>query len=262
MRLVLRIAGYTARDLSRSRWLAGYASFLALSATLLLRFSDSETKALLGLMNVTLMLVPLANVVFGCMYLYASREFVELLLAQPVRRSRLFAGLLLGLAGPSAAASFVGLAAPLFVNGVACAPLETGILLAAVAATLSAAFTAMAAAIAFAVEDRVRGLALAIGAWLLLAVAYDALVLLAAVQFADYPLERAMLAAMFANPIDLARLFLLRQFDIAAMLGYTGALFHRYLGGVAGQLLAASAAILWVAVPALAGTRLFSRKDF
>ena len=48
---------------------------------------------------------------------------------------------------------------------------------------------------------------------------WDALVLLLATQFADYPIERGMLVAMIANPVDLARLLLLFQFDVAALLG-------------------------------------------
>ena len=106
-----------------------------------------------------------------------------------------------------------------------------------------------------------RGLAAAIGVWLALAVIYDAIVLMAAMRFADYPLEKAMLAAMIANPIDLARLFLLTQFDTAALLGYTGAVFHRFFGG-AGALVALIAVLLWVALPAVLGARLFHRKDF
>ena len=65
-----------------------------------------------------------------------------------------------------------------------------------------------------------------------------ALVLLAAVQFADYPLERPMLALMIANPIDLARLVLLLHFDVAALLGYTGAVFERFVGGALGLVVA------------------------
>jgi Cu-processing system permease protein len=73
---------------------------------------------------------------------------------------------------------------------------------------------------------------------------------------------RPMLAAMFANPIDLARLVMLSQFDVAALLGYTGALFHQFLGGTAGLLVAITAITLWATVPALLGARLFHRKDF
>jgi Cu-processing system permease protein len=256
-----KVARYVARDLVRSRWLLAYASFFLSATFLLLRFSDTPAKALISVSNVVLFVVPLANVVFGAMYLYSAREFVELLLAQPLRRGSLFAGLFFGLMIPVAAASVLGLLLPLLASGVESQLLGTGALLAVIAGALSAIFTAIAAAIAFSIEDRVRGLAAAIGAWLLLAIVYDAVVLLAAAQFADYPLERPMLVAMLANPIDLSRLLLLVRLDGAALLGYTGAVFQRFFGG-AGVLVAAGAVALWIAIPALAGARLFQRKDF
>lgn len=261
MSLVLRIAGYGVRDLVRSRWLLAYALFFFAVTAALLRFSDTEQKALLSVANVVLLVVPLANVVFGTMYLYGSREFVELLLAQPVRRSRLFAGLYLGLALPVSAASAAGIGLALLLTGASSGALATGLTVALAAALLGAVFTSIATTITYVVEDRVRGLVLAIGVWLLLAVLYDAAVLMMAVQFADYPLERPILAAMIANPVDLARLLVLQQFDVAALLGYTGAVFTRFFGG-AGAFVATGAALLWVALPALAGARLFSRKDF
>lgn len=262
MTTVLMIARSGVRDLMRSRWLIAYAAFFFIATTALLRFSDTETKALLSLVNVVLLVVPLCNIVFGAMYLYAAREFVELLLAQPIRRTQLFAGLYLGLTLPVAAAAVVGIVVPLVLHGTSGDALAIGLMLAGVATVLSAIFTALAAVIAYAVEDRVRGLAVAIGVWLAVAVIYDALVLMAAVQLADYPLERPMLAAMIGNPIDLARLLLLTRFDVAALLGYTGAAFQQFFGSTGGLYVAAGAVALWVAVPALAGARLFHRKDF
>lgn len=262
MNATLRIASYGIRDLMRSRWLIAYAAFFCVATFALLRFSDTETKALLSLVNVVLLVVPLANIVFGTMYFYSSREFVELLLSQPVRRLQLFAGQSIGLAVPVAAASVLGMALPLVMGGASPATLRIGAVVALVTVALSTIFTALAAVVAYGVEDRVRGLATAIGIWLLLAVIYDAAVLMAAVQFADYPLERAMLAAMTANPIDLARLILLTQFDTAALLGYTGAVFQRFFGGTLGAFIALGAVALWVSWPAVLGARLFYRKDF
>ena len=261
MSAMLRIARYGMRDLLRSRWLIAYALFFFVATFALARFSDTDSKALLSLSNVVLLVVPLANVVFGTMYLYGSREFVELLLAQPVRRSTLFGGLYAGLTVPVALASAAGIVLPFLLRGAGWGTLGTVAVIAMISALLSAIFSSIAAVIAYAIEDRVRGLVAAIGVWLLLAVLYDAAVLMAAVQFADYPLDRPMLGAMVANPIDLARLLVLQQFDAGALLGYTGAVFQRFFGG-AGALVAASIALLWIALPAFAGARLFQRKDF
>lgn len=259
---VLRIARFGLRDLARSRWIAFYLGFFAFAAWALLRFSDTEQKALLSLVNVALFVVPLASVAFGTIYLYSSREFVELMLAQPLARKQLFAGVYLGLAGAMAGAGMIGLGLPLLILGHTGSSLPAILTLLAMTVLLSCAFTGLAAIIAYRVEDRVRGLALALGLWLALAVAYDAIVLIVATQFADYPVERGLLVAMIANPIDLARLLLLFQFDVAALLGYTGAVFQRFLGAGIGTAIAATALLAWAVLPAAVGRRLFTRKDF
>lgn len=261
MSTVWKIARYGMRDLVRSRWLLAYAGFFVIATILLLRFSDSPAKAMVSLSNVVLFVVPLANVVFGAMYLYSAREFVELLLAQPLRRGDLFGGLYLGLSVPIAVAAAAGVGIPLIAHGVSGSALADGVVLIAVAVLLGAIFTAVAAVLAYAIEDRVRGLAAAIGVWLLLAVVYDGVVLMAAVHLADYPIEKPMLAAMLANPIDLSRMLMLMRLDEAALLGYTGAVFNRFFAGT-GLFVAAGAALLWVAAPVVAGARLFHRKDF
>jgi Cu-processing system permease protein len=262
MNTVKRIARFGIRDLVRSRWLLGYAAFFAVATTLLIRFSDTEQKALLSLVNVVLFVVPLASIVFGSMYLYGAREFVELLLAQPVPRRRLFAGLFLGLTLPLAGAVVAGIGVPLVLGGASATTLRLAAILASLAVALSVVFTGLAAVITYRIEDRVRGLATALGAWLTLAIVYDALTLMLATQLADYPIERPMLVAMIANPIDLARLLLLFQFDVAALLGYTGAVFQRFFEGATGVAVATGAITLWTLGPAFAGARLFHRKDF
>ena len=259
---VLKIGRFCARDLIRSRWLMAYAGFFLVATWALLRFSETETKAMLSLVNVVLFVVPLANVVFGAMYLYSAREFVELLLAQPIRRRDLFGGLYLGLTLPIAAAAVVGIGVPLIAAGASVATLRIAAVLAAMCVALSAAFTGIAAVIAYRIDDRARGLATALGVWLLLAVAYDGFALMVAVQLADYPLERLMLGVMIANPIDLARLLLLLQFDVAALLGYTGAVFQQFFEGAFGVIVAAGVLGLWTLVPPIVGARSFRRKDF
>ena len=262
MNTTLRIAKYAVRDLMRSRWLAAYAAFFLVATFALLQFSDNEAKAMLSLVNVVLLIVPLANVVFGTMYLQSSREFVELLLAQPIRRRQLFSGLYLGLTAPVSLAVVAGIGVPLVAMGAARETLAEGAMLAVMATALGAVFTGIGAVVAYGFEERVRGIVAAIGTWLLLAVVYDAVVIMAATRLAEYPIERPMLAAMFANPIDLARLVMLTRFDVAALLGYTGALFQQLLGGATGLAIALTVFLAWTALPALLGARLFHRKDF
>ena len=140
MNTTLRIAKYAVRDLMRSRWLAAYAAFFLVATFALLQFSDNEAKAMLSLVNVVLLIVPLANVVFGTMYLQSSREFVELLLAQPIRRRQLFSGLYLGLTAPVSLAVVAGIGVPLVAMGAARETLAEGAMLAVMATALGAVF--------------------------------------------------------------------------------------------------------------------------
>ena len=263
MTVALRLARINARDVLRGRWLVAYAVGFALLAEGFLRFSGSESNAVLGLGTVTLMAVPLVTLVVATVHLYAARDFIEALLAQPVKRGALFAGVYLGLAVPAAVAFLVGAGVPLAVRSfggadlrAACATLLVGGVL------LTLAFVAIACCVAFLVEDRLRGLGVALGVWGLVAVFYDAGVLMLVAMAGDRPLEKPLLALTFANPIDLARVLLMLRLDAAGLMGYTGAAFQHFFAGWGGAALALSALMAWVAIPVALGFRAFHRKDF
>lgn len=263
MRSTLRLLGYQLSDVARSRWLIGYALFFLVSTDALLRFGGGGTRALLGLMNVVLLVVPLVSAVFGTTYLYDTREYTELLLAQPVSRRRLFAALYGGLALPLSLALVVGVGAPFLLHGLA-EPSHLGALLTLLAcgAALTWAFVAIAFLIALRSQDKVRGLGAAVVVWLVMSLVYDGMILVVTATFGDYPIERPLLGLLMANPIDLARVLLLLQFDVSALMGYTGAVFSRFFGGAPGAALAATALFLWIALPAALGLRAFRTRDF
>jgi Cu-processing system permease protein len=261
MTTTLKIFRYELRDVLRSRSLLAYALFFLLVTEALVRFGGGA-RAALSLMNVVLLLIPLVSIVFGTMYLYHAREFTELLLAQPVRRTQLFAGQFLGLALPLAAAFVVGLGVPFALHGTSDGDAGTILVVASCGVALTFIFAAFAALIAARIDDRVKGIGAAIGVWLALTILYDGLVMIGLMMFADYPLERPALAAMMANPIDLARVLILLRLDVSALMGYTGAVFERFFGSTGGALLASLALVMWTGVPLLLGARRFQRKDF
>jgi Cu-processing system permease protein len=259
VRLVLA-AGW--RDLARSRWLIAYALGFFILGEGLFWFGGSGPQVVLSLLNVVLMVVPLVALVFGTIHVYASREFVELLLAQPVARAPLFAGLYLGLALPLAGAFALGAGIPFAMHAGGGAGGWALMTLAIAGIVLSLIFAGIATLIAWSTDDRLSGVGAALGVWLTLTVLYDGGVLAATVAFADWPLERPLLAAMVANPVDLARLVVLSQLDASALMGYTGALFNKALGTTAGAAVAALALTAWCGVPFLLSSRRFRRRDF
>ena len=258
-----KVLKFQLRDLLRSRWLLGYALLLLGLTEALLRFGGGGPRAIISLLNLVLILVPLVSMVFGTMYLYGAREFIELLLAQPVGRRALFAGLYAGLALPLAAGFLLGVGLPFLMAGQ---DLESGHgpigLLLASGTLLTLVFTALAFLVSVLVVDRARGLGLAIVLWLGLTVLYDAVLVLVVTTLGDYPLELPLLGLTLLNPVDLGRILLLLRLDAAALMGYTGAVFERFFGSALGAGVTVGALALWVAAPLFLGLRRFVAKDF
>jgi Cu-processing system permease protein len=263
MNVVAKIVRAQTRDAVRSRWLIVYAAFFFLLTEGVIRFSGDGAKAVLTLASATLIVVPLVTLVLSTIHVYNAREFTELLLAQPIRRSSLFKGLYLGLALPLVGGFVAGVGLPFLLHGGGDPAYRAAIVtLVATGAALTFVFTAISFSIALFAEDRLRGLGIALGVWLLVGLLYDGLVLVAVALFSDYPIERPLLALTFANPVDLARVLLLLKLDVAALMGYTGAVFQRVFSGPLGPSLAAGMLGLWIAVPVAVGARQFRRKDF
>jgi Cu-processing system permease protein len=258
-----RILRYQLRDAVRSRALILYGVFFLVATELLVRFSGDRAQALLSLANLTLLVVPLVSLVLGTTFVYNAREFTELLLSQPVNRPQLFAGLYLGVAAPLIGGFLLGVGIPVVVHGLDRQGGVWTVALLGVAATyLTAIFTAIAFAIALRSDDRLGGIGLALGTWLFVAVVWDALVLFGANAFYAYPLERPLLVSMLLNPVDLARVVLMLNFDVAALMGYTGTVFRSFFGSALGLAVALAALTVWLLVPLSLGLRRFARKDF
>ncbi|HPF62298.1 MAG: ABC transporter permease subunit [Gemmatimonadetes bacterium] len=251
------------REALRGRWLLGLMLGLMLVGELLLRFGGGGPTTLVSMLDVVLILTPLVGLVFGTLQLHHGREFTELLLAQPVRRTRLFAVLYLGAAVPLAAALAVGVLAPFAWHGnLGGAGAGRVLALAGAAVVLALVSTALAFVIALAADDRVRALGLALALWLVAAVLWDGLLLLVAMGFGNRPIEVPLLVLLGLNPIDLTRVLLLLGTDAAALLGYTGALAQRVLGDAAGRAVLGVLLTGWLVVPLVAARRAFVRKDF
>jgi Cu-processing system permease protein len=259
--VIREVAKPQVRNVLRSRWLMCYVAFFFIATEGLLRFTGEDVKTLLSLSNIVIFVVPLMTLVYGTVYLYNSREFIELLLAQPLKRRTVFAGLYLGLAIPLAAAFAAGISLPFIISGIDPSVRAALATMLAGGAALTLIFTSIAFCVALKFDDRLTGLGAGLGIWLLLALVYDGALLLIVAVFSDHSLEKSLLAASLANPIDLVRIALLLQFDVSALMGYTGAVFNRFFSGAAGLLVIVAALTLWIGGPLAAGLTAFNRKD-
>jgi Cu-processing system permease protein len=214
-------------------------------------------------MNVIVVLTPMIGMIFGIMYFYSSREFTELLLAQPVKRSTIFLGQYLGIALSLSFSLVFGLGIPFVVYGLfQSAEIWNFALLLVVGAFLTFIFVALAVNISLRNENKVKGFGFAILLWLFMAVIYDGIFLMSLVVFDDYPLDKVTLVASLFNPIDLSRILILLKLDISALLGYTGALFQKFLGEQWGMLVSLGTLVVWTIVPVWLLVKTAGKKDF
>jgi len=260
---MLKILKYSFYDLMRSRWSYVYFFFYLLLGVVLLFLNNNLSKAVITLMNVIITLVPLIGTIFGVMYYYNSKEFTELLLAQPIKRSSIFIGQYLGVALSLSMSLILGLGLPFVFYGIFKSNAIWDFTLLLVTGTfLTLIFTALAFNIALSNENKIKGFGYAILLWLFLAVIYDGIFLMSLVFFEDYPLDKFSLIGSMFNPIDLSRILILLKLDISALLGYTGAVFKKFFGTNFGFIVSSVVLTLWVIIPTYFIKRKAGRKDF
>jgi len=260
---MFKILKYSFFDLMRSRWSYVYFTFYSLLGVILLFLNNDLSKAVITLMNIIVVLVPLIGTIFGVMYYYNSKEFTELLLAQPLKRSTIFLGQYLGVSLSLCMSLVLGLGLPFVAYGL----FKSGAiwdfsLLLFTGAFLTFIFTALAFNIALSNENRIKGFGYAILLWLFLAIIYDGLFLMSLILFEDYPLDKLSLVGTMLNPIDLSRTLILLELDISALLGYTGAVFKQFFGTKFGLILSFVMLIIWVLLPVMRIIHKAKRKDF
>jgi Cu-processing system permease protein len=260
---VFIIALFEFRENIRNKWLLVYGiSFLLFSGLITYMGASDPLQASGSLLNLMLLLVPLFSLVFGSISFSESLPFNEILVAQPISRRDIFLGKWLGL-GAGLSLSFLlgmGLGSLIQMNlsqkgfGSYLFLLALGILLTFVFLSISFHMVNVARK-----RELIFGLVLA--NWFFFFVLYDLIVMGIALTFGDYPLEIPMLLLVFLNPIDLARVLLLMQIDLSALMGYSGALFQKYLGHTDGMVIGSLFLLVWILIPAWLGLRSFKRKD-
>jgi Cu-processing system permease protein len=220
-------------------------------------------KAIITLLNIIIVLTPLIGTIFGVMYYYNSKEFTELLLAQPIKRSKIFLGQYIGISVSLTLSLVLGLGIPFLMYGLfkSTAIFDFALLL-VVGSLLNFIFVALAFNIALSNDNKIKGFGYAILLWLFLAVIYDGLFLISLVVFNEYPLDKFSLVATMFNPIDLSRILILLKLDISALLGYTGAVFKQFFGTNFGLLISLIVMLLWVFFPVWRINNKLRKKDF
>lgn len=258
----------------RSRWLqifaavfAGLALAVASSGYILSGGHGVQdfSRTAVSLVQLVLLLVPLAALVFGGLALTSERGAAELLYAQPVARGRILLGRVIGVWAALSAAELVGFGlAGLVLQWQAG---EDGLgryaALAAMAVTMTAVFLSIAALLASVnTGRRTRVLALALVVWFVAVVLFDMMALGAASLLRSGSASRLLIWATLINPVDAARTGILMAIEGTAAFGAASLALLRFTGGMVATGAAVAVSLVgWVVVPFALAARALSRAD-
>ncbi len=262
MHSILKILKFEFSNVIRSRWIFYLFVFFFGVSYLLFTFETNIQKSILSLFNLIVYLIPLVSLIFGTLYFYNSREYIEMMLCQPLSRSTLYIGLFLGTSLPMVLSFCLAIVFSVVLFGDVSGTIPTMFLLVVIGAILILLSISIAFMIATKIADKVKGLSASILFWLWSAIIYDGFLLLISFLLSDYPVEKFLFALVFFNPIDLSRIMFILNFDISALLGLTGAIFKKFFGTQLGFLLSTSSLIFWIIVPLFVGLKTFEKKDF
>jgi Cu-processing system permease protein len=252
-----KIIKYVIIDILRNKIMLAYTAFLLLISLSIFKLEDNSAKGLLSLLNIILIVVPLVSILFAAIYVYNSAEFLELLVSQPLKRKTIWLSTFCGVASSLALAFFVGAGLPILLYEAT----PTGFMMLGTGLLLSIIFVAIAMLATVKIRDKAKGIGVTILLWLYFSLLFDGLVMFLLFQFADYPLEKAMVGVSVLNPIDLSRILILLNMDVSALMGYTGAVFKDFFGTQTGLIVSFFVLVLWIAMPLWLSVRKFNRKD-
>jgi Cu-processing system permease protein len=219
-----------------------------------------------SLVQLVLLLVPLTALLIGILSLSLDRGAAEVVFSQPVRRSTILYGKLLGLFEALAGAQALGFGAAGLVifgqnggEGIAQFVLLIGGSLVLTAVFLGVAALIVAGSVG---GRRSRSLAVGLVVWFAAVILFDIGILGVASLLRSGTASRVLIVGVLVNPVDAVRTATLLGVEGAAAFGAASLAFLRFTHGTAGAaLLLALSALLWTLVPPWLAARRLDRSD-
>ena len=253
----MKLVKYILFDLVRSRFVLFYFLLLLLFTGTFVLLQDDVSKVQLSLLNIIILVIPLVSVIFATIHWYNSSEFIEVLLAQPISRRRIFISEFIALSLAVGGAFLLATGIPLLIFY----PDTVSLLLMIGGFFLTIIFIALAFWSAVFTRDKAKGIGLSLVFWLYFSLIYDGLILMIMFNFSDYPIDKIVVALLSLNPVDVTRVMILMKMEMSAMLGYSGAVFTDFLGSNVGMIYSVVLLLVWSIIPFLWALRKFSKKD-
>ncbi len=222
------------------------------------------TRTSASLLNLVLYIVPLVALVMGTLSFTSEKSASELLFAQPVTRSEIWFGKLLGLFASMLTATLIGfglggvvIALRAGTDGVLRYPLFVGFAL-----LLALVFLSLSALVAALCQRKNRAFGVVMFLWFFFVLFYDLLVIGGTFLFKEHTANQLIFASLFGNPVDMTRVASLIVLNGKEIFGVAGAALMKFFGGeIASILLLVVGMVAWIVVPFLWSQHLLKQQD-
>ncbi len=222
------------------------------------------TRTSASMLNLVLYIVPLVALIMGTLSFTSDRGTTELLFSQPVFRSEVLLGKILGLFYSLSLSMLAGF---LVAGGIILSVtgeegmLQYGIFV-LLSLLLALVFLVVAVVIATANKRKSRSFGIALFAWFFFVLFYDLIVLGISLFFKGQTANYILFLSLFGNPVDMVRVASLIILDNVSIFGAAGAALLRFLGGsVLSVVLLVSALVLWIGIPLAFSRHLLNKQD-
>ena len=222
------------------------------------------TRTSASMLNLVLYIVPLVALIMGTLSFTSDRGTTELLFSQPVFRSEVLLGKILGLFYSLSLSMLAGF---LVAGGIILSVtgeegmLQYGIFV-LLSLLLALVFLVIAVVIATANKRKSRSFGIALFAWFFFVLFYDLIVLGISLFFKGQTANYILFLSLFGNPVDMVRVASLIILDNVSIFGAAGAALLRFLGGsVLSVVLLVSALVLWIGIPLAFSRHLLNKQD-
>ncbi|MCE9500177.1 MAG: hypothetical protein K8R21_06730 [Leptospira sp.] len=262
-RIFLNIISYEIKENFRNRWFFTYVFAFAFFSSLILYIGSGQgQRSISSLLNEVLLLTPLFGILYGSISFLETMNFIDMILYRDVSRNVYFFAKWLGMALSLGAGISAGIGIPFFIftlPDLSMVFIFLELLLFAI--LLNVIFMTIGINIALLVKKKEIVISVVLFFWFYFYLLYDLLITGLGLLFGEYPVDIPVFILIALNPVDLVRISVLLQMDLAVLLGFSAAFFQKLLGGTGGALLSVAILISWVIGTFYMGYKIFSKKD-
>ena len=222
------------------------------------------TRTSASILNLVLYLVPLVALIMGTLSFTGDKGATELLYSQPVLRSEVQLGKLLGVFGSMVISTLTGftVAGAMIIAAHGPGELLRYAMFVALSLSLALVFLCLAVLVATANQRKARAFGVSLFLWFFFVLFYDLIAVGGTLLLKGKSANAFLFLSLFGNPVDMVRVASLIVIDGVTIFGAAGAALLRFLGGkMASVLLLAFGLTVWIAVPLFISQRLLNRQD-